>query len=563
MIVSLSANSIQPMLKKTFAFVALSGLLLLTSCGRKHYESNYTIFRYNETGDVTSLDPASARNFENSWIDNQIYNGLIQMDDSFKIKPCIAKSWEVSNDGLQYTFHLRNDVYFQDDSLFQDGKGRKVTASDFVHSFFRLFDARVSDATTLLTDVDRSYPGTYQGFYASNDSTFMIYLKRPYAPFMNILTMKYFSVVPIEAVDKYGQDFGEHPIGTGPFMMKRWEHGVKMILVRNQHYFEKDGAGKQLPYIDGVVVSFLKDVETSFLEFMDGKLDLVSGISAMNPKEVFTPNGQLKKEFQDKMYIQRAPFIKTDYLGFMIDTTRKNVDKNPVHLKAIRQAINYAINREELVHYMRFGVGIPAVNGFIPPFLPCCKNNKVKGYDYDPDKVHQLLAAANYGNNSPDIILRVTSESEAVAQAIQGQLQKAGIKISILKEQPAVLAECVASGQCYFFKKSWVGDYPDGENFLSLFCTKNFSPEGVNYFHYSNPQFDALFEKAIAEGNDSIRYADYCKLDEMVINDAPVVPLYYDEVIHLVNKRVSGLSVNSLNTLDLRYVTKPEDSQGH
>jgi peptide/nickel transport system substrate-binding protein len=546
------------MMKKYLACIALAYLVLFVSCGRKEVEKKYSIFRFNEIGDVTSLDPASARSFENVEIDNQVYNGLVRMDDSFKIRPCLAKSWEISPDGQIYTFHLRQDVYFQDDTIFPHSKGRKVIASDFVHSFFRLFDARVSDATTLLEDVDRSYPGTFEGFFAPNDSTFMIYLKKPYTPFLNILTMKYFSVIPIEAVDKYGLDFGEHPIGTGPFRLKRWEHGIKMVLVRNNNYFERNSKDS-LPHLDAVVITFLKDAETSFLEFLDGKLDMVSGIAAINPREIFTNNTELRKEFKDKFYVQRMPFIKTDYLGFMIDSSRKNVEKNPVHLKAVRQAISYAINKQEIVQYLRFGIGIPADNGFIPPFLPCCKDNKTKGYSYDPDKARALMAQAGYpnGNNFPGLILRVSSEWEPMAMAIQGQLQRIGIKVSVMREQPAVLAECVVSGQCYFFKKSWVGDYPDGENFLSLFCSKNFSPEGVNYFHYSSPAYDQLFEKAISEQNDSIRFADYRKLDEMVMADAPVVPLYYDEAIRIVNKRISGLPINSLNMLDLRKVTKP------
>ena len=202
---------------KIITCLAVLSLFVISSCHHLKFGTNENIFRYNELGDVTSLDPAAARSFENIWIDDQIYNGLVQMDSSFNIKPSIAKSWEITDGGTHYVFHLRNDVYFQDDSVFPGGKGRKVVASDFVHSFFRLFDARISDATTLLTDVDRVFSGTFQGFQAPNDSTFVIYLKKPYAPFMNILTMKYFSVVPFEAVDKYGQDFGEHPVGTGPF----------------------------------------------------------------------------------------------------------------------------------------------------------------------------------------------------------------------------------------------------------------------------------------------------------------------------------------------------------
>ncbi|HSY76576.1 MAG TPA: ABC transporter substrate-binding protein [Bacteroidia bacterium] len=544
------------MIRKILSCCVLATSLLLASCNeKKHIEEN--VFKYNELGDVTSLDPAVARSFENIWIDDQIYNGLVQMDTVLVIKPCIAKSWEIQNDGRLYIFHLRNDVYFQDDSVFSNGKGRKVVASDFVHSFFRLFDARVSDATTLISDVDRNASGTFQGFQALNDSTFQIYLKKPYAPFMSILTMKYFSVVPVEAIDKYGQDFGEHPIGTGPFRLKRWDRGNKLVLTRNENYFEKDAQGNSLPYLDGVVISFVKDMETSFLEFVDGNLDMVSGFSAINPTQVFNSDGSLRKEFKSKFNLQRMPFIKTDYLGFMIDPKRMDA-KVPTYMKAVRQAINYAINREELVRYLRHGIGIPATGGFVPPFLQGNKNFKAEGYTYDPDKAAALLTQAGFPNGKglPEISVFVTNETGPIAQALQSQLQRVGIKLSIHMEQPAVLAECVVSGQCYFFKKSWVGDYPDAENFLSLFYTKNFSPEGVNYFHYSDAKFDTLYEHALIESNDSIRFAEYREMDKMVTEAAPVVPLYYDEVIHLVSKKISGLPIDSRNSLDLRTVKK-------
>jgi len=519
-------------------------------------------------GDVTSLDPAEARNFENLWVDNQLYNGLIQTGDSFSIKPCIAKSWEISADGLTYTFHLRNDVFFQDNDVFTNGKGRKVTAHDFVFTFNRLLDPRVSDATSLLEKVDTNYPSilqlkinstsyiTLHGFSAPNDSTFEIHLKTPFAPFLHILLMKYFSVVPEEAVKKYGMDFGENPVGTGPFRLIKWEHGNAMVLKRNPNYFEKDAAGNNLPYLNGVIISFLKDEETSFLEFMDGKFDLVSGINAINPSVAFTPDGQLRKEFTDRVCIQRTPFIKTDYLGFILDSKSLNSQLTIHNSQLIRRAINYAINREEIVRYLRYNTGIPAENGFIPPFLP--GHGKVKGYRYDPDKALDLLKLAGYPNGKglPDISLFVSSQDYMLAETIQAQLQNIGIKLKVETEQPAILAEGVANGQCYFFKKSWIGDYPDGENFLSLFYSKNFSPGGINYSHYANATFDSLYTLAISETNDSARAIEYTRMDSMIMDAAPVVPLYYDEVIRLVNKRITGLPLDPLNSLDLRFVKK-------
>ncbi len=504
-------------------------------------------------GDITSLDPAQAKNFENIWADNQLYNGLIQTGDSFSIKPCIAKRWEISKDGLTYTFHLRNDVSFQDNVVFPGGKGRKVMAHDFVFSFSRLLNPEISDATSLLEKIDVSYPASQQGFSAPDDSTFIIHLKSPFSPFLHILLMKYFSVVPEEAVKHYGWDFGENPVGTGPFFFKRWETGNALVLKRNPAYFEKDSAGNNLPYLNGVIISFLKDEQTSFLEFMDGHFDMVSGINAINPRVALTPAGQLRKEFADKVYIQRTPFIKTDYLGFIVDS--KNVPSVLQNL-LVRKTINYAINREDIVRYMRYNTGIPAENGFIPPSLPC--HGKVAGYDYNPAKAADLLKQAGYpgGQGLPAISLFISSPDYALGEAIQAQLQSVGIKLKVETEQPAILTEGAANGICYFFKKSWVGDYPDGENFLSLFYSKSFSPGGINYTHYTSPAFDSLYEHCLIEHSDSLRAMEYTAMDKMIIDAAPVVPLYYDEVIRLVNKRIKNLPVDPLNSLDLRYVRK-------
>jgi len=539
------------MQRKWFAYIALLTIPLFFSCGRSVKDDN--VFRYNEMGDVTSLDPAQARNFENIWADNQLYDGLIQPGDSFSVKPAIARSWEISPNGLTYTFSLRNDVFFQDNDAFANGKGRKVIAHDFVFSFSRLLEPNVSDATSLLEKIDIGYAGSTQGFYAPDDSTFIIHLKTPYAPFLHILLMKYFSVVPEEAIKKYGIDFGENPVGTGPFKLVKWETGNAMVLKRNLNYFEKDSAGNRLPYLNGVIISFLKDEETSFLEFMDGKFDMVSGINAINPRVAFTSGGELRKEFAGKVYMQRTPFIKTDYLGFILDSKTSN---NGLKNCLVRQAINYAINRQEIVQYLRYNTGISAISGFIPPFLP--GHGKIAGYDYNPGKAMELLKRAGYPNGQglSAITLFVASEDYALAEAIQAQLQNVGIKLKVETEQPAILAEGVANGQCSFFKKSWVGDYPDAENFLSLFYSKNFSPGGINYTHYHNPVFDSLYNNALSETNDSIRAEEYTCLDKMIIDSALVVPLYYDEVVRLVNKQITGLPLDPLNSLDLRRVKK-------
>lgn len=541
------------MCSKFRIYLLLLYSVVINSCSQEIDKGNKKVFRYNEIGDVTSLDPARAQSFENIWVDEQIYNGLVQLDDSLKVCPDIAKSWNLSDNGKTYTFHLKNNVHFQSDTIL----GKKVKAKDFRFSFNRLFNPVISDVAGLLSTIFDTLSNVKNRdfFEARDDTTFIIHLLKPFAPFMNILTMKYFSVVPEEMVKFYGRDFGSHPIGTGPFIFKKWSKREEIILVRNPHYFETDREGNALPYLDGVVITFIKDPETSFLEFTDGNEDMVSGEAAVNPMVILDADGKLKHEFEDKFYLQRLPFLKTDYYGFILDSIVNGV-ANPLHSNLLRRAINYAINREQLVRYIRYNIGYSASVGFVPPVL---KSMQVKPiFNYNPLKASQLLDAAGFpgGKGLPEIPLHVAAEGVAMAEAVQSQLARVGIKIKIQKEQPAVIAENAAEGNYTFFKKSWVGDYPDGENFLSLFWSANLAPKGVNFFHYSSPSFDSLYEKSEKELSDSVRLEDYTKLDSIAMSGAPVVPLFYDEVVRLISKRITGLHLNPVNSLDLRRVRK-------
>ncbi|NJO68939.1 MAG: ABC transporter substrate-binding protein, partial [Bacteroidetes bacterium] len=195
----------------------------LVSCNSSKKEENRKAFRYNESKGITTLDPAFARRENEIRPISQLFNGLLEMDDSLKIKPSVAKSWEISDDGTGYTFHLRNDLYFHNHRLFPGGKGRKVNANDFVYSFNRILDPKIaSPGLWIFSQVD-----TFQrnGFRALNDSTFFIKLVRPFASFLGLLTMPYCYVVPFEIADHYGRDFRNNPVGTGPFMLKIWREG--------------------------------------------------------------------------------------------------------------------------------------------------------------------------------------------------------------------------------------------------------------------------------------------------------------------------------------------------
>ncbi|RME14701.1 MAG: ABC transporter substrate-binding protein, partial [Bacteroidetes bacterium] len=514
------------------------------------------IFYYNEKDGISSLDPAESNVLPHIWVCNQLYNGLVQLDDSLNVLPCIAKSWEIEEDGTKYIFHLRNDVFFHDDPCFPNGKGRKVTAYDFEFSFNRLLVTPNSTAASLLAYIDKSERTNYRPFQSINDSTFVIYLKQPYSVFLNILTMKYFSVIPYEAIDYYKKTFRTHAVGTGPFMLKHWEEGNKLILIKNPNYFETDEAGNRLPYLDAVSISFIRDKETAFIEFLNGKLDMLSGADAMNINEVLDKSGMLNKTYASRCYLQKAGYLKTDYIGILVD---EKVNKNsPLLKKAFRKALNYAIDKERLVKYFRNGVGMPAVGGFIPKGFKSFDTNQVKGYHYNPDKVRELLNEAGYPNGKglPEITLHITEDYKEQASFLQSQWKEFNIPVKIAIEQPSVFRQATLLFQYEMFKKNWLADYIDEENFFALFYSKNFAPIGFNYTHFKNIDFDLLYEKALRTTDEREKIKLYQEMDRILIDESPVIPLYYDEVVRLVSHKVTGLRMNPINVLTLKHVRK-------
>lgn len=546
-------------MRKIVYILSVTTSVFLLSCkGDGQKKDAHTVFSYNETAGITSLDPAASSNFENIWGVNQLFNGLVQMNDDLTVQPCIAKKFSASNDGLVYTFDLRTDVYFHDNECFPESKGRKVVAEDIVYSFNRLFDSKVSSALSLLSNIDRNDKNSNKGIVALNDSTVQIFLKEPFGAFLSMLTMKYFSIVPHEAVDFYKQEFRSHPVGTGPFMFKFWEEGSKLIMHKNPKYFEKDEAGNRLPYVDAVSVSFIKEKQSAFIELLNGKLDMISGADAININEVLNKNGELADAYKEKFYLQKERFLKTDYIGILIDTTIDIVKNSPLKIKAIRQAINYGFDRDKMIKFLRNNIGKPAHAGFIPHGLKSYDENKVKGYTYDPNKVLELLEQAGYpeGKGLPEITMYATENFKEIVEFIQSQLAENHIPVKISVEKASVLKQAVNNSQYVMFKKSWVGDYADEENFLTMFYSKNFSPNGFNYFHYRNPKFDAAFEQSLKERNDTVRRNLHQAMDQMIITDAPIIPLFYDEVIRIVNKRVSGLGNNPMNLLNVKTVKK-------
>lgn len=513
------------------------------------------IFRYNEAAGIATLDPAFARDMAHTWVCNQLYNGLVQLDDSLNVIPSIAQSWEISDDGLEYVFHLRNDVFFHESEVFTAGT-RKVTADDFVFSFQRLLDRKTaSPGAWVLSSVEQI--AGLPSVIAENDSTLKIKLVRPFPPFLGILAMQYCSVIPKEAISFYGKGFRNHPVGTGPFFLQNWEENVKMVLRKNDHYFEKEN-GEQLPFLDAVSITFVVDKMTSFLEFSKGNIDMISGIDASYKDELLTRDGNLQKKYQHQAVKLEIPFLNTEYFGILVDTALDIVQESPLKNKLVRQAINYAIDREKMIKFLRNGIGVPGNGGMIPKGLPAFCGNCGYGYHYNPQKSRELLKDAGFSDKNPLPVIKLVTTPDylEICKFVQSQLLEVGIKMEIEVSPPAAIREMKAMSKINFFRASWIADYPDEENYLSLFYSENFAPNGPNYTHFENALFDKGYQTSFNINDRKKRTAMYREMDSLVMEDASVVILYYDESLRFIRKSVLGMTTNPINLLNLKKVWK-------
>jgi peptide/nickel transport system substrate-binding protein len=536
---------------KNMKRLLIIGLLLLTAACGRHRHDDKQIFRYNESSGIATLDPAFAKDQSVIWPCRQLYNGLVELStvdegaegaqqEAMQVQPSVAKSWTVSADGLTYTFTLRDDVFFHKSPLFGTADStRRVVAEDFVYSFGRITDPSVaSPGAWVLASV--------AGTEAPDDSTFIVRLKEPFAPFLSLLGMVYCSVVPHEVVEHYGKDFRNHPCGTGPFQFQYWKEGVKLVMRKNPAYFESG-----LPYLDAVAVTFIVDRQTVFLEFVKGNLDFMNSLDASYKDELLTSEGTLEEKYAGRINMTSTPYLNTEYLGFNMKG-----DDTPLKDSRIRQAINCGFDRRKMMRYLRNNIGTPGEGGFIPVGLPGAAAEPF--YSYDPERAKRLLAEAGYpdGKGLPKITLATTSNYLDLCKYIQQQLGLLGIDIQVDVNPPAALREQIAQGKATWFRGSWVADYPDAENYLSLFYSPNHSPAGPNYTRFTDRTFDRLYVEARSCTDTARRNALYRRMDAIVMQQAPVVVLYYDQILHFTHKNISGMRSNAMNTIDLRRVKK-------
>ena len=520
-----------------FRTIALLIFIVITflSCGSKQVRE-HKVLRYNQPNHITSLDPAFAKSQNNIWSVMHLFDGLVELDDSLNVSPAIAKSWLISENGLDYTFYLRDDVYFHKNECFNE-KSRKVIASDFEYSLTRLIDPEVSSpGSWLFTDKIREG----RPFEAVDDTTFVLHLSKPFIPMLGILTMQYCAVIPQECVAYYGTEFAQKPVGTGAFKFKKWIANQALFLNRNDNYYK--GPSK----LEGIKTSFMADKKIAMLELLNGNIDFVNGLESSFINELLDKNGVLLSEKEHQLKLSKSPYLNSEYLGINLEACSPN---SPLRIKEVRQAMNYAIDRKLMLTALRNNVGQPADSGFVPTGLPSHDKEAVPGYKYNLQKAKTLLVDAGYpeGRGLESIELYTNKDYLDITTFVARQLQKIGLVVTIEVLESAILRDGMRKGSIPFFRASWIADYPDAESFLCMYYSKN--PAPPNYTRFSDDVFDELYELSIKESDLSKRYELYQTMDRILVDEAPVIFLFYDEASRFHSPHLSGVSKNGLNLL--------------
>jgi oligopeptide transport system substrate-binding protein len=543
--------------------IGLAFFVSLLFAGCSHKNSSQKIFYYNEPNGIESLDPITANNYPAINVLINVCEGLVEYDKNAKLQPLIAKSYEISDDGTVYTFYLRTKVYFHDDDCFPGKKGRKVTAEDFKYCYERVCDTRtktrglwvyrdkVEGAAEFADDPDKVKE--IRGFQVLNDSTFRIKLVHPFAPFLSVLTMPYGYVYPKEAVEYYKDNLGFHIVGTGPFKFVKWDMDKELVYEKNKYYWGRDSDGSQLPHIDGFTVKFIRSAETEFLDFQEGKLDFEKPTIEVY-SQLVDENGNLKPGHDFALVNQ--PYLNTVYLAAMLDTNMEGGKNNPLSLnKKLRQALNYAIDRDKIVKYVLKGKGTPGIHGPLPKGMPGY-SDEVKGYSYDRNKAMELLSESGYPNGkglSLKLVFHNDESQRELCEAIQAQFKDIGVDMKIEEMLGATHRSAQNEGKLAFWRANWGADYYDPENYYALFYSKNHTPIGPNTTCYANPKVDSLYELGLKLTSFEERMKVYREIDKYIFEDSPWMIVYYNRYIYVKRKNIGGMYVDGLGILNLKY----------
>jgi peptide/nickel transport system substrate-binding protein/oligopeptide transport system substrate-binding protein len=472
-----------------------------------------TLIDSRDIEDPRSLDPAHSTDVPTGRAVAYVFDGLVRFTPDARVEPALAERWDISPNGLTYTFHLRKGVTFHDGSPF--------AARNVKRSFERVLSEGerpwpllpIQGARAFQADEARSI----SGLSVPNDSTVVITLAEPLAVFLTLLAMPVASIVP----DSTPATFGERPIGTGPWRFVEWRHDDYLRFARNASYF--DGA----PKADSLMARIVPEASTAVAEFESGAVDVL-----------FVPEGETPRWRDDpkrSRLLRSASGLRLFYVGI---NTRRGVLSDV----RVRQAINHAVDVGATLEELMGGRGHRAV-GVIPPSLPGADTTRAP-YAYDPAKAAALLKAAAYPEGTE---LELWHSQDAtisrLAQTIQGYLAASGIRVKLVQRDGPSVREAARNGQTDLVLKDWWADYPDAENFLYPLLHSANVGAGGNVSFYSNPEYDRLVTAARRELNEATRVRLYRQADSVAFVDAPMLFLFFSTDLFAVQPWIHGFEV--------------------
>ncbi len=549
-------------MKKFFMPLVLSMFMITTSCTKsdsakvKADGSLEKVLNIVVGAKVKGFDPNQASDRYSGNEVARIYEGLLQfhyLKRPYELVPNLAESMpEVSSDGLTYTFKIKKGVMFHDNACFPNGKGRELTAEDFVYSIKRMADPREQSKGWWLIDgkikglnawkeksgkADKTdYSEKLEGIQAIDKYTLKFVLSKPFPQFLYSLAMPFTYAVPKEAVQKYGKEFINNPVGTGPFITGKYTQANKIVYTKNPNYRDEfyptqgapgdkergllKDAGKKIPLVDKLVVKIMTEEQTRWLNFKKGKLDSMS-IPTEEFANVMIPGKGLSDSFKKQGIVERKVVgLDVTYNAF---NHEHELFKNN---KKLRQAMSSAFDRDSYNKKFYQGVSLAAQSVVPPNIAGHIMNFKGPYQNFNVEQAKKLLSEAGFpdGNGLPEITLHYTysTKSRQMAEVFQQNMSKIGIKIKPTGVTWPELVKLVNTKQTMMFSMAWGADYPDAENFLQLLYSKNSAP-GANGSNYSNPEFDKMFEKAAIMSDSPERTALYEKMYKFAAEEVPWV----------------------------------------
>ena len=544
-------------MKWIFSGIVICIFISNLSCTERQKNEQAVVYGLIDAN-LKGFDPINASDRYSIRMVSQVYEGLYHyhyLKRPLQLQPQLAEGFpEISADGLTYKIKIKKGLRFQDSEVFPGGKGREVTAHDFIYSWKRLadpknksqgwwvLDGRILGLEKWRTDLKQgkaTYDTAVEGLQALDKYTLQIKLKKVFYQFPHLLSTSYTKVVAKEAVEKYGPEFLNHPVGTGPYKLESWVRNSTITLVKNPNYrdvfYPKEAmpedngtgiledAGKKLPLNNKVIVREITERQSIWLSFMQGNLD--HAVIFKDAFDKFVQDGKLTSDVQAKgIKVHIEP-----RLGFTFEALNMEHPIFGKH-KKVRQAIAMAFDHQVWIKTFYKGRAIRA-HGPIPPGITGYDPNFKNPYSYNPEKAKQLLAEAGFpkGKGIPVIQFELpsnASRSRQQAEFIKQQLSEIGIRVKLVANTWPQFDQKVKTKKADYFSMGWTADYPDGENFLQLFYSKNRSP-GPNGTNYKNKDYDRLYEKAMSMPSGKEKTKLYRKMAQIVAEDAPLIPMVH------------------------------------